>query len=109
MGTSKTANFNQEQNQIAGLFKALGHPARIAIVQHIASKNSCITGDIVNELPLAQATISQHLKALKEANIIQGTIDGTRVCYCLNTETWTLIKDLFNNFFTHTEQKFNCC
>lgn len=95
MGASKSDSFSPEHNEIANLFKALSHPARIAIVQYLLSVDSCICGDIVNELPLAQPTISQHLKELKNANIIKGTIEGTAICYCLNPETMEKIEQYF--------------
>lgn len=84
MGFSKIEVFNAQTNQLATLAKALGHPARVAIVQHLLSVNSCICGDLVNVLPLAQPTVSQHLKELKSAGIIKGSIDGNSLCYCLN-------------------------
>jgi ArsR family transcriptional regulator, arsenate/arsenite/antimonite-responsive transcriptional repressor len=87
MGITKSDHFTFEQNEMALIFKALGHPARIAIVEFLRAQKKCICGDIVNELPLSQPTISQHLKELKNANIIQGTIEGASVCYCLNLET----------------------
>ncbi|MBL7897237.1 MAG: winged helix-turn-helix transcriptional regulator, partial [Crocinitomicaceae bacterium] len=77
MGASKTENFTDKQNQIAQIAKAMGHPARIAIIEYLLKAESCICGDIVNELPLAQPTVSQHLKELKNAGIIQGSIEGT--------------------------------
>lgn len=83
MGVTKTAFFSDSQNEIAILFKALGHPARIAIVEFLIKQESCICGDIVNELPLSQPTISQHLKELKNAGIIRGTIEGASICYCI--------------------------
>lgn len=95
MGASKTASFSVEQNELATLFKALSHPARIAIVDYLLKVDSCICGDIVNELPLAQPTISQHLKELKNANIIQGTIEGTAICYCINPDTMAKIESHF--------------
>lgn len=87
MGITKTNLFKENENQLAMAFKALGHPARLAIVNYLVQVNTCICGDIVNELPLAQPTISQHLKALKEAGIITGTISGNTICYCLNQQT----------------------
>jgi DNA-binding transcriptional ArsR family regulator len=96
MGASKSASFSAEHNEMASLFKALSHPARIAIVQYLLSVDSCICGDIVNELPLAQPTISQHLKELKNANIIKGNIEGTAICYCINPETIQKIEQYFN-------------
>ena len=86
MGVTKSEQFTEKQNRTAVLLKALAHPARIAIVEHLLEGNACVCGDLVNELPLAQATVSQHLKELKNAGIIQGTIEGTSVCYCLKTE-----------------------
>ena len=86
MGISKTTGFSDSQNELAVLFKALSHPARIAIIEYLLTVDTCICGDIVNELPLAQPTISQHLKELKNANIIKGTIEGKSICYCLNPE-----------------------
>lgn len=87
MGITKTDGFSEQQNQTALLFKALGHPGRLAIVEYLLDIKSCICGDLVDALPLSQATISQHLKALKDVGIIQGTIEGNSVCYCLNPKT----------------------
>jgi DNA-binding transcriptional ArsR family regulator len=87
MGVSKSESFSKKHNEMASLLKALSHPARIAIVDYLLSVESCICGDIVNELPLAQPTISQHLKELKSANIIKGTIEGTSICYCINPDS----------------------
>ena len=84
MGTTKSEVFSQEMNELASLFKSLGHPARIAIVEFLRKQEKCICTDLVNELPLAQPTISQHLKELKNAGIIQGSVSGTSICYCLN-------------------------
>src|SRR3546814_16296012 len=86
MGLTKSEIFSAEQNRLAQLLKALAHPARIAILQHLIKINTCICGDLVEELGLAQATISQHLKELKNAGLIQGTIEGVSVCYCINPE-----------------------
>ena len=82
MGATKTEHFTDKQNEIATLAKALGHPARIAIMEYLLKVDTCICGDIVNELPLAQPTVSQHLKELKEAGLIKGDIEGAKVCYC---------------------------
>lgn len=87
MAITKEELFEDTQKQTARLLKALGHPARIAIVELLAERKTCVCGDITEELPLAQSTISQHLKALKKAGIIKGEVDGPRVCYCLNEET----------------------
>jgi ArsR family transcriptional regulator, arsenate/arsenite/antimonite-responsive transcriptional repressor len=107
MGASKLASFSLEQNELASLFKALAHPARIAIVDYLLSVDSCICGDIVNELPLAQPTISQHLKELKNANIIQGTIEGTAICYCINPDTIEMIENHFG--LIRRQLKNKCC
>ncbi len=110
MGASKSAEFTEEQNDISQVFKALGHPARIAIIQHLMNIKSCICNDLVGILPLSQATISQHLRELKEAEIIKGTIDGTSVCYCLNSNVFeTMINTL--NEFKELDQKNTkeCC
>ncbi len=84
MGVSKSAAFSEHQNQLANLAKALGHPARIAIIEFLIKQDSCICKDIVDELPLSQPTVSQHLKELKNVGLIQGNIEGNRVCYCLD-------------------------
>lgn len=107
MGASKTESFSPEQNEMASLFKALSHPARIAIVDYLLKVDSCICGDIVNELPLAQPTISQHLKELKNANIIQGTIEGTAICYCINPDTMAKIESHFG--MIRQKLKNKCC
>ena len=98
MGATKHNSFSEENNNLALLFKALAHPARIAIVDYLLKVDNCICGDIVNELPLAQPTVSQHLKELKNAGIIKGAIEGTAICYCLNTETF--IKFIDSNLNT---------
>lgn len=88
MGISKSALFTEEQNQLATLAKALAHPARIAILQHLLATRACVCGDLVEELGLAQATVSQHLKELKQLGLIKGEISGKRVCYCIDAEAW---------------------
>ena len=107
MGASKSDSFSVEHNEISSLFKALSHPARIAIVEYLLSVDSCICGDIVNELPLAQPTISQHLKELKNANIIKGNIEGTAICYCINPEIIQKIERHFN--IISSKLKNECC
>jgi len=111
MAITKAKLFSTSQKRTAELLKALGHPARIAIVELLADCQSCICGDITNELPLAQSTVSQHLKALKKAGIIKGEIDGVRTCYCLDEEGVKEIRELLpallNNLKTAT--KSNCC
>mgnify|MGYP003671377347 CR=1 FL=1 len=109
MGLAKSELFTEEQNKLASLAKALAHPARIAILQHIIETNSCICGDLVNEIGLAQPTISQHLKELKNCGLIKGTIEGTSVCYCINTENWKQMNDLLALFFNHKNTITNCC
>jgi predicted transcriptional regulator len=88
MGASKTSEFSTADNKIANFAKAIAHPARVAILQMLIKRQSCICGDIVDELPLSQSTVSQHLKALKEAGIIKGNIEGTCVCYCIDENIW---------------------
>lgn len=110
MGTSKTEIFTEKQNRLASYAKALSHPARVAILQHLMSTNSCICGDIVDEIGLAQSTVSQHLKELKKAGIIQGNIEGTSVCYCINLNTWNEMHMLLGEFIAnHTEHLKSCC
>lgn len=109
MGLTKTEMFTEEQNKLAVMLKALAHPARIAILQQIISAHACICGELVDKLGLAQATISQHLKELKNAGIIQGTIEGVSVCYCIEPKAWSLLqKNLSSLFSSYTEPK-NCC
>jgi ArsR family transcriptional regulator len=107
MGASKSESFSAEHNQMANLFKALSHPARVAIVDYLLSVDSCICGDIVDTLPLAQPTVSQHLKELKNANIIKGNIEGTAICYCLNPDTIDLIENHFG--MIRKKLKNKCC
>lgn len=110
MGISKTSVFSESQNNLAMTFKALSHPARIAIIEHLLKVKSCICGDIVNELPLAQATVSQHLKELKNAGIIKGNIEGNSICYCINPDKITFIKEYVNNIYQSiVKHKNHCC
>ena len=109
MGITKTDMFNDKQNQLAQLFKAIGHPARIAIIEYLLQVDQCISKDIVDELPLAQTTIVQHLRELKQAKIIQGTIDGNSICYCLNPKKFDLLKSYFTDFTTALNKAGNCC
>lgn len=109
MGLSKTEIFSDKQNKLAQMMKALAHPARIAILQHLVKKQACICGDLVEELGLAQATISQHLKALKNAGLIQGSIEGTSVCYCIDPKAWKQFKAALDSFFVPYTNKDNCC
>jgi DNA-binding transcriptional ArsR family regulator len=109
MGLTRTEIFTAEQNQLAQLAKALGHPARISIIQHLIKVNACICGDLVDEIGLAQPTISQHLKALKNVGIIKGNIEGTSVCYCIDKQRWTEIQELLHGFLFSISQSVNCC
>jgi DNA-binding transcriptional ArsR family regulator len=99
MGVTRTELFTAEQNELARIAKALGHPARIAILEYLLAANACINSDLVEELGLAQATISQHLRELKDLGIIQGTVEGVSVCYCINAEKWTAVAELFSQLF----------
>ena len=99
MGLTKTEIFTDKQNRLALMLKALAHPARIAIIQQLLKTNACICGDLVDELGLAQATVSQHLKELKTAGLIKGTIEGTSVCYCIEGKTWKQFKKELEGFF----------
>lgn len=110
MGITKSDIFTEEQNQMAAYAKVLGHPARIAILQELIERKTCVCGELVTEIGLAQATISQHLKELKQANIIQGAVEGTSVCYCINKEKWNELKKVFGNLFGSLKKgKFKCC
>lgn len=109
MGVTKTEKFTKSQNQLALFAKALAHPARVAIIEYIIKNQSCICGDLVDELPLAQATISQHLKELKQVGIIRGEIEGTSVCYCLDEKVWKEAKDILLNLFNSSVTTRNCC
>ena len=109
MGLTKTEIFTDEQNRLAVMLKALAHPARIAILQQIINANACICGDLSIELGLAQATISQHLKELKTAGLIQGTIEGVSVCYCIEPKAWEMLKQQLNSFLNLVDVKANCC
>lgn len=99
MGVTKTDLFSDTQNEIAIAAKAFAHPARVAILHCLLKANACINGDLVQEVGLAQATISQHLRELKEIGIIQGSIEGSRINYCINPERWAEIKEQFNELF----------
>lgn len=109
MGLTKSEIFTAEQNRLAQLLKALAHPARIAILQHLIKANTCICGDLVGELGLAQATISQHLKELENVGLIQGTIEGVSVCYCINPETWKLLEKEVSDFIKGYKGAASCC
>lgn len=109
MGLTKSEIFTEEQNALAVMLKAIAHPARIAILQHIIKANACICGDLVEDLGLAQATISQHLKELKNAGLIQGTIEGVSVCYCIEPKTWAKLEKELNSLFQSYKNTKSCC
>ena len=108
MGLTKTQGFTKNQLELASVAKALAHPARIAILQFLATQKACICGDIVEHLPLSQSTVSQHLKELKNAGLIQGNIDGPSVCYCIDDKNWQRAKVLLVDLFKNFDPK-NCC
>lgn len=109
MGATKTEIFTDQQNRMADLAKAFAHPARVAILQLLVQKKACVCGDIVEELPLAQATVSQHLKELKRIGIIQGSIDPPRVCYCINEPVWEEARQLFGTVLDSFVAQKSCC
>jgi DNA-binding transcriptional ArsR family regulator len=109
MGLTKTEAFTKEQNEVALLAKAVAHPARVAILEHLIKTDVCITGELVEVLPLAQATVSQHLKELKNAGLIKGNIQGTSVCYCLDKEKWKLFINTFDHLFERIKLVTKCC
>ena len=107
MGASKSESFSEIQNELGMLFKALANPARVAIIEYLLSVDTCICSDIVNVLPLAQPTVSQHLKELKNAGIIKGSIEGTAICYCINSDVLKKFENYFSNITTTLKNK--CC
>ncbi|MBC6608178.1 winged helix-turn-helix transcriptional regulator [Hymenobacter sp. BT188] len=108
MTYAKTTAFTAEQQQLARIAKALAHPARVAIIQLLASKRTCISGDIAAELPLSRTTVSQHLQELKALDLIRGEIDGLTVCYCLNTELLRQVHQQFTAFFVEATATDSC-
>lgn len=108
MGATKTAVFTDQQNQLADYAKAFAHPARVAILQYLIQRNACVCGDIVDELPLSQSTVSQHLKELKRIGVVQGIVEGTSVCYCIDPAAWQRMKTTLNELLISFELK-NCC
>jgi DNA-binding transcriptional ArsR family regulator len=109
MGTTKTHEFGVKENRLAAYAKALAHPARIAILQFLAKRQTCVCGDIVEELPLAQSTISQHLKELKEAGLIKGEIEGVKTCYCIDEKEWKTAQKWLNGLFDSYQGCNECC
>lgn len=106
MGLSKTRSFGSRENQIAVLARALAHPARVAILEFLARQNACICGEIVDQIPLSQATVSQHLAELKKAGLIRGIIEGPRICYCIDQKAWYEARALLGGFLAEIK---NCC
>jgi ArsR family transcriptional regulator len=109
MGLVKTEIFTDLQNEIALFGKAFGHPARVAILQHLFKTDTCICGDLVHEIGLAQPTISQHLKELKQLGLIKGNVEGTSVCYCIETKNWTKMKTVMFQFLDQDIPQGDCC
>lgn len=109
MGIAKSEIFTDKQNEISSFAKVFGHPARVAILEHLFKINSCICGDLVNEIGLAQATISQHLKELKILGLIKGNVEGTSVCYCIDKEKWTSMKEIMLPFLNQDIISDNDC
>lgn len=107
MGASKTDIYSEDINKIAAVAKVFAHPARVAILQYISTQKSCICNDIVDEIGLSQATISQHLKVINSAGLLNGSFEGKSICYCLDLERFHELQELFNTFFNQT--KSNCC
>jgi len=107
MGITNASKFTDRQNELATLFKALGHPARVSILEYLLEQDRCICNDLVDELPLSQATVSQHLRALKDAGLIIGNIEGTSVCYCINSDKWNRCKNICGHLFGRFT--FACC
>jgi DNA-binding transcriptional ArsR family regulator len=110
MGATKTDHFTDKQNAVATLLKAFGHPARVAIIEYLMKIDTCICSDIVNELPLAQPTVSQHLKELKTAGLIKGSIEGNAICYCIDEKAIEQLQHYFAGVSTKLKNKrLNCC
>jgi ArsR family transcriptional regulator, arsenate/arsenite/antimonite-responsive transcriptional repressor len=109
MGATKTEHFTDSQNAIATLAKALGHPARVAIMEYLMRVDACICGDIVNELPLAQPTVSQHLKELKNAGLIKGNVEGNAICYCIDETALEKLQSYFAGISIHLAGKKKAC
>jgi DNA-binding transcriptional ArsR family regulator len=110
MGAAKSEEFTVKDNRIAKYAKALSHPARVAILKLLIQRQACICGDIVEQLPLSQSTVSQHLKELKEAGLIKGDIEGAKVCYCIDEKEWSMAKNYLNELFAgYQSMADKCC
>lgn len=110
MATAKTELFTEQQNQIARIGRAISHPARVMILQYLFQEENCVCGELVSKIGLAQSTISQHLKELKEIGLIKGNINGSNICYCIHQENWEQMKNLLSPFIKQNiALKKNCC
>jgi DNA-binding transcriptional ArsR family regulator len=109
MGASRTDDFSVKDNRVAAYAKALAHPARVAILRILSKRQACVCGDIVEELPLSQSTVSQHLKELKAAGLIKGEIEGPRVCYCIDEKEWLQAQKAMQLFFENMKQPEQTC
>ncbi|MCP4882823.1 MAG: winged helix-turn-helix transcriptional regulator [Flavobacteriales bacterium] len=107
--SAKVFEYSEDTLQLSQLAKALGHPARIIILKHLSNQSCCFTGDLLEVLPLAQSTISQHLKELKDAGLIEGEVNPPKVKYCINESNWQLARELFKTLFKEDFSKINCC
>ena len=107
MGTTKTHIFSPKHNELAKAAKVMAHPARVAILEYISKQEGCICTDLVDEIGLAQPTISQHLNEIKKVGLLKGTFEGKNLCYCINREKWLELQQLFSSFFSVINQ--NCC
>jgi len=107
--SAKEFEYSEETIQLSKFAKALGHPARIIILKHLSNQSCCFTGDLMEVLPLAQSTISQHLKELKDAGLIEGEVNPPKVKYCINESNWQLAGELFKTLFKEDFSKINCC
>ncbi len=108
MGATKSHEFTLKENKQAKYAKALGHPARLAIIKLLINKQTCICGDIVKELPLSQSTVSQHLKELKDTGLIKGEIKGAKICYCINDKEWKAAQSSLDKLFD-SYKGHDCC
>ena len=109
MGITKTEGFTSKTTKMAEVFKAIGHPARLAIMEYLAKTSSCICNDIVDELPLAQPTISRHLSELKKVGLIKGTIEGKNICYCISEQGWEIMKKFVDSLTKTIANTNKCC
>jgi DNA-binding transcriptional ArsR family regulator len=108
MGLTKTEGFTKTQIEVAAFAKALGHPARVAVLQFLARQKGCVCGEIVDALPLSQSTVSQHLKELKAVGLIKGNVEGPSICYCIDEKNWSKVRSILGDLFEDLDPK-NCC